>query len=30
MRFFCSCEKGKRPGGGGMGEESRSYGLVEV
>ena len=30
MRFFCSCEKGKGPGAGGMGEESRSYGLVEV
>ena len=29
MSFFC-CVKGKGPGGGGMGEESRSYGLVEV
>ena len=30
MPFFCCCVKGKGPGGGGMGEESRSYGLVEV
>ena len=33
MQFFWCCEKGKGPGGGGvggMGEESRSYGLVEV
>ena len=30
MRFFYCCEKGKGPGAGGMGEESRSYGLVEV
>ena len=28
--YFCCCEKGKGPGAGGMGEESRSYGLVEV
>ena len=28
--IICCCDKRKGPGAGGMGEESRSYGLVKV